>query len=169
MKYNASFSVIFDDRTQIISLSPVILPWKVAVCFLSGGVVLITRRRKRISGPFGEAGWCQGREPFMIAFSLLALHNLEVKLPSDHHGTVTLLSCSFIWDGIAVPRRKAEAYPSQGPGTLNFSDCIQLRKALRHYPEQAVLWFGFERYPIVYLGYLFPRTSGTISGRLWIS
>lgn len=64
------------------------------------------------------------------AFSLLALHNLEVKLLSDHHGTATLLSCSFIWDGIAALRKKAAACPSQGPGTLNFSDSIQLRKAL---------------------------------------
>lgn len=143
-------------------------------CLLSKGRGCCNHQAmRRISGPFGKAAWCPDRQHFMNAgtniFSVLTLHNLEVKLGSDRHGAAPLLSCSFVWDGTAAPRKKVAACPSQGPGTLNFADSTQLRKALGHYLEQAVLWFGFERYTMVYLGHLFPRTSGTVPGRLWIS
>lgn len=53
--------------------------------------------------------------------------------------------------------------------TRNFSNRIQLRRALHVTPEQAVLWFGTEMSPIIYLGCLFPNNSDSVSRRLWSS
>lgn len=154
---------------KIISLSPVTLRWKVAVCFLKGGVVVITRRWEEYLDPLGRQPgvradsilWTQAQTSSQFWLCTTWKLNLEVT------AMALPLFCPAHSSEMGQQRQGRKLLPVlhkvQGHWTL------QTASSWERQVEQAVLWFGFERYTVVYLGYLFPRTSGTVPGRLWIS